>query len=64
MPNAELCPLCKVGAMKAAGPPFPDSGGTAGKLKEMKVVYACNECGYSEERNAEPTNIDRGEGEE
>ena len=35
-----------------------------GKLKELKVVYACNECGYSETRNAEPMNIDRGEGAE
>jgi hypothetical protein len=60
MPNAELCPLCKVGAMRPVGPPFPDASATLGKVKELKVTYACNECGWSETRNAEPTNIDGG----
>lgn len=62
MPDAMICPVCRVGKMKPAGPPFPDAN--AGKAKELKVVYACNECGYSEMRNAEPTNVDQGEGEE
>jgi hypothetical protein len=56
--------VCKVGAMRPVGPPFPDGSATAGKVKELKITYACNECAFSETRNAEPTNIDRGEGEE
>jgi hypothetical protein len=63
MPN-ELCPVCRIGAMKAAGPPFPDDGGAVGKVKELKVLFRCEECGFSEERNAEPLNIDHSEGEE
>lgn len=63
MPTA-LCPVCKVGAMRPVGPPFPDSGGSVGKVKELKVTYACNECSFSETRNAEPLNIDQAEGDE
>lgn len=62
MPNRELCPLCKVGTMRPVGPPFPQPNG--GKVSELKVTFACNECSYSETRNAEPTNIDQGEGPE
>lgn len=70
LPNAVLCPVCKVGTLKPVGPPFPDTSATAGKIKEFKITYACDECAFSETRNAEPTNIDdatdtdRGEGEE
>jgi C4-type Zn-finger protein len=51
----DTCPVCSVGTLKAAGPPFTD---TSTSPAERKVLYRCSECGYSEERSAEPLNID------
>lgn len=63
MPNTrrDPCPVCSVGLLGPAGPPFTDTKTTPA---EMKVIYRCSECGYSEERDAEPMNIDHGEGPE
>lgn len=63
MRSRDACPVCKVGTLKAAGQPFTDAKQSP---PERKVIYRCDMtgCGYSEERDAEPLNIDHGEAEE
>lgn len=52
MLNRDACPVCRVGMLKPAGPAFTD---TKQSPPEMKVLFRCTECGFSEERAAEPT---------